>query len=111
MEVAFELERKDDEVYKWARERPDLFVPIDEAIQIEVTAILANYEKLLDTRSGRSSADAFVIALAAIHGCTVVTGEGPTHSEKRPNIPDVCDALGIRSISLTRLIREQGWKY
>ena len=106
-----ELERKDDEVHDWARHRPQLFVAIDEPIQVAVTDILMTHEKLLDTRANRSSADPFVIALAQVHGCTVVTGERATNSPNRPNIPDVCNALGIPVITLLQLARNEGWRF
>ena len=49
-EVFHELERKDDDVFKWTRERTNLFVEIDEAIQPVVRLILRDHRKLLDTR-------------------------------------------------------------
>ena len=110
-EVFHELERKDDDVFKWTRERTNLFVEIDEAIQPVVRLILRDHRKLLDTRKSRSSADPFVIALAQLNGATVVTDERSTGSPNRPNIPDVCRALGLRSISMLELIREQGWVF
>ena len=108
-EVLYELERKDDDVFEWARSRNDFFVEIDIAIQIAVQAILSNHRKLLDTRKSRSGADPFVIALAQLNGATVVTNERMTGSLDRPNIPDVCAALRIRCINIIGLIREQGW--
>lgn len=110
-EVLVELERKDDEVFAWARRREHLFVPIDDRIQDVVADILATHERLLDTRSGRSAGDPFVIALAEIEKCTVVTGERATHSSDRPNIPDVCFARGLKSIPLLQLLREEGWTF
>jgi len=111
-EVLHELEKKHDDVYAWAKERKDaLAVPIDDRIQPAVTAILEDFEKLLDTRKNRSAADPFVIALAQIEGCTVVTGEGTTGSLDRPNIPDVCTALGVPCIGLLQLIRREGWTF
>lgn len=110
-EVLVELERKDDEVHAWARKREQLFVPIDDRIQDMVTEILAIHERLLDTRSGRSAADPFVIALAEVENCAVVTGERATNSAERPNIPDVCVARGVRAISLLQLLREEGWRF
>jgi hypothetical protein len=81
-------------------------------LQVAVTEILAVHEKLPDTRSGRSAADPFVVALAQIEGCAVVTGERRrTRSADRPNIPDVCDALGIPCITLLDLMRAEGWKF
>lgn len=109
-EVLFELAKKDDEVFEWAKQRSGMFVPIDEQIQRTVASILAEHKKLLDTRRGRSGADPFVIALAQITKATVVTGERATGSlDRRPNIPDVCAAMGIRQISLLQLFREQRW--
>ena len=111
-EVLHELEKKHDDVYAWAKERKDaLAVPIDDRIQPAVSAILEDFEKLLDTRKNRSAADPFVIALAKIEGCTVVTGEGTTGSLNRPNIPDVCSALGVPCIGLLQLIRREGWTF
>lgn len=111
-EVLIELERKDDDVHEWAKQRTALFVALDDRIQIAVTEILSVHEKLLDTRSGRSAADPFVVALAQIEECTVVTGERRrTKSADRPNIPDVCDALDIQCITLLDLMRAEGWKF
>lgn len=108
-EVLFELERKDDEVYRWALDRVSMFVTTDEEIQQTVTSILSGFPRLVDTRKNRSGADPFVIAVAQIKGGTVVTYERRSSSELRPHIPDVCEGLGVRSIDVLALIREQGW--
>jgi len=110
-EVLQELERKDDRVCEWARRQTGFFVPLDGAIQPLVSAILTSFEKLVDTRVSRSGGDPFVIALAQLNGCAVVTAEARTGSPARPNIPDVCEALGIRCTSLLGLIREEGWVF
>jgi hypothetical protein len=110
-EVLRELKRKDDEVYAWAKERELMFVPIDEAIQPAVSAILAQFEKLVDTRANRSAGDPFVIALARIQECAVVTGERPTGNLNRPNIPDVCQELKLSWLSLLQLIRNEKWVF
>lgn len=110
-EVLVELERKLDEVYQWVRMRKDLFIPIDSQIQLVVADILKDHPGLVGQRKTRSTADAFVIALARIERCTVVTGERATNSLKRPHIPDVCAVLGIRCINLLQLMREQGWVF
>ncbi len=111
-EVLIELEKRDDQVYGWAKKRKvRMFVPIDERQQREVLSVLSGHEKLVDTRKNRSAADPFVIALARVEGCAVVTGERATGSPDRPNIPDVCEALGVRCLSLLDLFREQGWRF
>ena len=110
-EVLFELERKDDEVYDWARQRQHIFRPINEEIQTAVSDILRQHKKLIDQRKDRSAADPFVIALAQLESCSVLTGEKPTNSLSRPNIPDVCAALGVRWLGMLQLFREQGWVF
>lgn len=109
-EVLVELERKDDEVYAWAKERAQMFVPIDAQVQQVVRRVLRDYPRLLDTRRSRSGADPFVIALADILGCAVVTYETRSNNASRPRIPDVCDAMGVRCVSFLDFIREQGWR-
>jgi hypothetical protein len=88
-----------------------MFIPIDGPIQGEVSAILAAYERLVDSRKNRSRADPFVIALARLKGCAVVAEEGPTGRPDRPHIPDVCKGLSIRCIKLVEMFRELGWKF
>lgn len=81
-----------------------------DAVQQAVTAILAAYPNLINPHSGRSGADPFVIALADVNGCAVVTEERP-RSWINPKIPDVCAALGVRCINFLEVIREQGWTF
>jgi hypothetical protein len=106
--VLTELEKKDDDAYQWARRWKQMFVPIDQAIQLNVRAILADHERLVDQRKGRSGADPFVIALAEMNGCAVVTDED-VGNEAKPHIPYVCRARRIRVLSVLELIQEERW--
>ena len=108
-EVLEELGRKDDEVHQWALERRQMFIPLYPDIQQSVINILTKHPRLIDNRNNRSGADPFVIALAQVENCTVVTYETLSHSLNRPRIPDVCLDMGIRCINMTDLFREQGW--
>ncbi|MBL7165712.1 MAG: DUF4411 family protein [Dehalococcoidales bacterium] len=110
-EVLIELEKKDDRVYQWAMQRPHMFLPSTVPIQRCVKDILAQYPRLIDTRKNRSGADPFVIAVAMLHGCAVISEENPTYSMNRPKIPDVCAGLGIRCLNMLQLFREQGWVF
>ncbi|MBI2857708.1 MAG: DUF4411 family protein [Chloroflexi bacterium] len=109
-EVLIELEKKDDEVHAWARQRGQMFVPIEGQTQQVVRDILRRYPRLLDTRRNRSGADPFVIALAQIEGCVVVTNEGLSNSPARPQIPDICQALGNPCIDFVEMARRQNWR-
>ena len=108
-EVLHELEKQHDDVYGWVKERPDLFIPIDDQIQNAVTNILRDYPRLVDNRKDRSGADPFVIAQAQISGAIVVADELPSNNLLKPKIPDVCVALGISCITLLQMIRREGW--
>ncbi len=107
----YELKRQDDDVFQWAGEQSELFVQLDEEIQLVVQSILRRFPKLVDTRKSRSGADPFVIALAISNEATVVSNERRNNSPDRPHIPDVCEAMGIRCITILELIREQGWVF
>lgn len=110
-EVFFELERKDDGVFNWVKNRPQMFIPINEEIQVAVNNIMTSYEGLVDERRNRSIADPFVIALAQIHSCKVVTGEIFSNNLSRPRIPNVCRDLDIPSINFLQLVREERWVF
>jgi hypothetical protein len=109
-EVYRELEKKDDAAFQWLKARRAMVVDIDAAIQQRVTAILASHPRLIDTRKNRSSGDPFVIALAQVRALSVVTGERPSGVLAKPNIPDVCVALGVPWMNVLSMFRKEGWK-
>lgn len=110
-EVLRELEKKDDELHDWAKQRKTCFFPLDEEILAAVSKIMATFPKLVDERTGKSFADPFVIATAMTKSTSVVTGEVATGKADRPRIPDVCKYFGIKTLNLVDLIREQGWRF
>jgi hypothetical protein len=111
-EVLRELKRKEgDVVYQWAAEHKIMFHPLSTDIQTLVTQIMAQFQELVDARSGKSFADPFVVATAKIHQCVVVTEEAATGSPARPKIPDVCKSFGMTCIRLVELIRREGWTF
>ncbi|MEU3114716.1 DUF4411 family protein [Micromonospora chalcea] len=110
-EVRQELKKKDDELYAWAKERPQLFCEADLDNQLAVRSVLQAHPRLVNTQKGRSQADPFVIALARVRKCTVVTNEVALGSLERPRIPDVCKALGISCIDFLGLIRAERWSF
>lgn len=110
-EVLFELQRKMTEAHEWAKAQPHLFVPMDDPIQTEASALLSIYPNLVRERPQRGKADVFVIALAKIQGCSVVTSEKLTNNLNRPNIPDVCLSVGVKYMTLLDLFRDQGWVF
>ena len=109
-EVYRELEKKDDAAFQWLKARRAMIVALDTEIQQRVAAILTAHPRLVDTRKNRSSGDPFVIGLAQARGLKVVTGERASGVIAKPNIPDVCAALGIDCINVLSMFRNEGWK-
>jgi hypothetical protein len=109
IEVLNETNKRSDELHAWLKARPSMFRELDDPIQIEAAQVLAQFPRLVGERKLRASADPFVIALARLEGLELVTDEKPTANHARPNIPDVCTALGMTSIGLLDLIRAEKW--
>jgi len=109
-EVLREVEKKDDGLHDWLRARAAVVVPTDDRVQRTVREVLAAAPRLMGARSGRNTADPFVIAAAQVHGLTVVTQEG-LGSVARPKIPDVCNQLGVSHIDIVEVFRREGWRF
>ncbi len=109
-EVRVELERQDDDLAKWISTRPQLFVPLDDAIQRATSEVLARHPLLMKATKNRNGADPFVIATAQVKSLTVVTEEkGGT--DAKPKIPSVCTALRVPCVDVLSFIRDQGWSF
>lgn len=109
-EVRVELERQEDALLAWALAQDGLFVEFDEEVQKAASEVLARFDRLIDANSGRSGADPFVIALAQVKNCAVVTEER-ARSAINPRIPDVCAGYGIPCFNIVHVIRTEGWVY
>jgi uncharacterized protein with PIN domain len=110
-EVVRELERKDDGIHEWIKERGAMVVPIDSEVQKYVVQIMSKYGRLVDSKKNRSVGDPWVIALAQARRLAVVTGEKATGSLAKPKIPDVCKDLGLPCIEIVDFFRKQGWRW
>ncbi len=108
IEVLNETQKRSDELHAWLA-RGEMFRELEDEIQIEAANVLATFPRLVGQRKLRTSADPFVIALARVEGLKIVTDEKPTFSLDRPNIPDVCAAMGVSCIGLLELIRAEKW--
>lgn len=109
--VLEELKRQDDDLFAWARARQDsLFCPLDIDLQIAQTDIVNKFPKLTQQLRNRSLADPWVVALAQLKGCPVVSMENHG-SEKKPKIPDVCFTLGVGHMPVVEFIRTMKWRF
>ena len=112
IEVYYELQRKDDELGQWAKERKsELFVDIDEDLQIELLSLMRKYPRLVDTKTGKSGADPFVVALAKITPNCLVVSDEAGGSPKSPKIPTVCSAENLTCLTLLKLIEREKWSF
>lgn len=109
-EVHVELKRQEDGLAAWAKQQDQLLVPLDEEIQKAVAEILGEHPLLMKATKNRNGADPWVIATAKVRGLTVVTEEkGGT--ERKPQIPSVCEATNVPCVDVLTFIRQAGWKF
>ncbi len=108
--VAGELAAREEEIHRWAKSQVELFVQLTPDIQTAVRDVLSRHPRLIGVGSGRSGADPFVIAAGVGNG-VVVTEETLSRNIEKPKIPDVCDALGVRRLTLMGFVQEQGWVF
>lgn len=115
-EVVKELEKRDDDLLAWVKERAFMHKESEEDVQSVVGDVLAvevNEHKpsLVDPHRPDSDGDVWVIALAKVRRATVVSQEcSAPLAKKKAKIPDVCSALDIRCINLLAFMRESGIK-
>ncbi|MDT3683738.1 MAG: DUF4411 family protein [Pseudorhodoplanes sp.] len=107
--VLDETEPKSAELYSWLKEHDGMFLPLEDAIQLQAKAVLAKHPRLVAAKKQRTSADPFVIATATVRRLMIVTEERPTGNLNRPNIPDVCGDFGVTYMSLLQMIRAEKW--
>lgn len=108
-EVLIETSKRSDELHTWLKARPLMFRELDDAVQIAAAEVLVQFPRLVGEKKLRTSADPFVIALARVEGLQIVTDEKPTGSTLRPNIPDVCTALSMKTMDILQVIRVEKW--
>ncbi|MDR9365877.1 MAG: DUF4411 family protein [Balneolaceae bacterium] len=108
-EVVFkELEKGGDECFAWFKARKELFVyPNDEEVQKELERLVNSYNNF-GIITGKNEGDPFVVALAIVNDCTVVTNESMSNNMNGPKVPDVCRAEGIQWIKFVDVIRNEG---
>jgi hypothetical protein len=110
-EVYEELKAQDDDLLAWVKQRSDaVVIPTSRAVMLEARAVLADHEGLTKAGTGRGKADPFVIALAKLTSCPLVTQE-QGGSVTKPRIPFVCRARGVTCMSVLEVIRAEGWRF
>jgi predicted regulator of amino acid metabolism with ACT domain len=101
-------EIKDEDIKEWFIGINCEVLDINEAVQKNVIKVVTTKPELIDFKQIKSSGDAFIIATAMEYGLIVVTEENKDSPKK---IPQVCEALGIKSIDINGLCEEEGWEF
>lgn len=111
-EVVFkELEKGGDECFYWFKNRKEDFVhPNDEDVQKELDRLVNTYNNF-GLITGKNEGDPFVIALAIVKDCVVVTNESMSNNMNGPKVPDVCRAENIQWIKFVDVIRREGVRF
>lgn len=109
-EVLLELQRKADAVAAWAEARDDLFVRPEARLQSAFLKVMSDHPGLVDVRRGRGGADPWVIALARMTDGGVVVSQEARHMN-RVTIPTACDSYRVACITLTEVLRREGWTF
>lgn len=97
------------DVRQWFKERESIFIrKLDDAFQQETKRLINTYNNF-GLSTGKNEADPYVVALAIIEDCDVVTHEKPSNDMNGPKIPDICREEEITYISFTDIIVNENW--
>ena len=110
IQVFEEIEKQDDALHDWCKERKDLFTDITE-IQIEkLQGVMGRYPRIA-SKGTRNYADPWVIALAqTTTPSSIIVTEERGGKETNPKIPYVCKKEGLDVYTFNRFLRATGWR-
>ena len=109
--VLDEIEKKDDDLKAWAKDRSGMFLPLEQPIQAATTEVLTQFPKLIEAGKQRTEADPFVVALARVHKLAVITEESRNATRKKTRIPEVCDHYSVTSMNFLGFMQAMGWSF
>ena len=113
-EVFEDIRRHDDQLKAWLDARESqMVVATDNQIASKVSEILGKHPRIVANMKGRNRSDPFVIAVAAIRGATVVTGEGSDGNANKPKIPFICSELApiVPCMRFLEIVTAEGWVF
>ena len=108
--VKEEIEKGNDDLNQWCKDNlPEgFFLPFDAYAEYSRLMSWANNNPIFKTTARQefaTVADAFIVAMAAVHHMKVVTFEtSDPKCKKRVKIPDACMAIGVEFCSLNDLL-------
>ena len=110
-QVGDEILAGDDELARWARQRPGMFLPPDETMVPSLGALSrwassAGYEPA-GVAVFLQAADYYLVAQAHAHDYVVVTHEIFSPSTKRIKIPNACIDVGVKCTTPYQMLRSE----
>jgi len=111
-EVRKEIGSGKDELVIWLKQYKTHIIPIT-IEQIGIVSDIVNKYPLVSryNKPRPYHADPFVVAVARIHNCTVVTYEGLNRSPSHPKVPDLCKEYDVNYCSMSDFFEKEGWKF
>src|SRR5699024_2076755 len=100
-----ELEKGGDELFDWVKELKDDFVAENSDELQAAVAHLVNTYNNFGLITGKNEGDPYVVALAMVKECVVVTNESMTNDMNGPKVPDVCREEGISWAKFVDIIK------
>ena len=91
VQVFEEIERKDDALLEWCKERKELFTDVSETQLEMLQGLMERHERIAAVGAGRNYADPWVVALAQCYNpFAIVVTEERGGKETNPKIPYIC---------------------
>lgn len=110
-QVFIEIEKKDDALFAWCKERRKLFKPLSEPHQDCLAALMSRHRRIAASGSGRNFADPFVVSLAQTYNPVLSVGTEEDFGKKtNPKIPYLCKQEGLVCTNFNGLLRATNWK-
>lgn len=111
--VLKELERHDDELFRWAAAQRRMWVPFDgrqDNTLVQMASAFPPLTRPVGSRGAASETDQLVVAVAHVRDCLVVSHESRGSSSK-PKIPELCARFRVTQIGILDVILEEGWVF
>lgn len=111
-EAKREIDKKDDALKEWVKDRPGVVVNETDQDLAVVAQISAAHPTWV--RGAKNAADPFIIAAALVRSAVIVTDErwaGRSTDERNLRIPNIAAEHSIECIGFTELIRRERWRF
>ncbi|MCS7214509.1 MAG: DUF4411 family protein, partial [Candidatus Calescibacterium sp.] len=121
LEVKREIEKGDDDLVKWIKNKKKMFIKPNQFQSEKVKEILKDFPFLAKAEETGPNADPWIIALAIQEKQNIesqldfdkkevfiLTEESKSNPRR---IPSVAQKYGIKCVNIIELFRKEGWKF